>query len=461
MLDRMSISHGVSKRLPTALILLVFPAVLAAPPELLAAPVGFELVAEFGSSGSGPGQFDGAGGVAVDGQGRIIVADSGNNRVQVCQRNGACTAFGGQGVSAGQFNYPLDVAVDSQDRIFVVDSDNDRMQVCTAAGACTVIGSLGSALGRFDAPQAVAVTPDGRMAVADQFNGRVQICTVQGACEAIGQLVQNPNDYQAGELGFTLGVAVDQSGHILVTDHAGGATPARLQLHNGARFVEINNRTHSSGGFEYPFALGIDRFDRLYVRDQTGWNRCDHGGHCELIDLPPGRLAFTSSNEIVVSDAQDNRIRIYRNIPPLQMNPGLNDAWFNPATAGQGFLINVFPKAGIVFMAWFTYDLVRPDESVTASLGEPGHRWVTAQGPFADNRAELDLYVTSGGVFDASNPIPESVMEGRIVLEFSSCNAGSVSYEFESDDAVRGIVPLERIALDNVPLCEALNTELQ
>ncbi len=112
-----------------------------------AAPVAFELVAEFGSTGTAPGQFDSPGGVAIDSLGRIIVADSGNNRVQLCQRDGSCTTFGGPGSSAGQFSYPLDVALDDLDRIFVVDTDNDRMQVCSIMGACTVIGGLGSALG--------------------------------------------------------------------------------------------------------------------------------------------------------------------------------------------------------------------------------------------------------------------------------------------------------------------------
>jgi DNA-binding beta-propeller fold protein YncE len=456
MLDRQRIWRCVYGRLSTTAIPLLLLFNLACPLALQAAPVAFELVAEFGSTGTAPGQFDSPGGVAIDSLGRIIVADSGNNRVQLCQRDGSCTTFGGPGSSAGQFSYPLDVALDDLDRIFVVDTDNDRMQVCSTMGACTVIGGLGSALGRFDAPLSVAVTPDGRMAVADQFNGRVQICTVHGACEAIGRMVTNPGNYQPGELGFTLGVAADRSGHILVTDHAGGDTPARLQLHNGEHFVEIRDKSHSPAGFEYPSALAIDRFDRLYVRDQTGWNRCDHGGHCESLDLPAGQLAFTASNEIVVSDTQGNRVRIYRNTLPLQINPGLNDAWYNPATSGQGFFINVFPDAGIVFMAWFTYDLVRPDESVTAYLGEPGHRWITAQGPFADNRAELEVWVTSGGVFDAAVPAPGRVMEGKIILEFSGCNGGSVSYEFDSDEAPRGIVPIERIVLDNVPLCEAL-----
>lgn len=50
------------------------------------------------------------------------------------------------------------------------------------------------------------------------------------------------------------------------------------------------------------------------------------------------------------------------------INAGLNDDWYNPATSGRGFFITVFPNIGKMFVAWFTYDLERPDLSVTAQL---------------------------------------------------------------------------------------------
>lgn len=42
------------------------------------------------------------------------------------------------------------------------------------------------------------------------------------------------------------------------------------------------------------------------------------------------------------------------------INAGFNDAWFNPATKGQGFLITVFPEIKQIFLAWFTFDTERP-----------------------------------------------------------------------------------------------------
>jgi hypothetical protein len=59
-------------------------------------------------------------------------------------------------------------------------------------------------------------------------------------------------------------------------------------------------------------------------------------------------------------------------------------------------------------------------------------------------------------VFD--NPFPETVTvpDGEMTLEFSTCNSGMLSYDIESVNR-QGLAPIERIALDNVPLCYLLN----
>ena len=138
------------------------------------------------------------------------------------------------------------------------------------------------------------------------------------------------------------------------------------------------------------------------------------------------------------------------------LNPGLNDAWFNPVTDGQGFLINVFPAIGQVFLAWFTYDTERPQDNVTAILGDPGHRWLTAQGEYSGSEALLELWLTSGGIFDAEEPVPDWRQDGDLLLEFDTCNSGTIQYDVASIDR-QGSIPIERITLDNVALCYELN----
>ena len=61
-----------------------------------------------------------------------------------------------------------------------------------------------------------------------------------------------------------------------------------------------------------------------------------------------------------------------------------------------------------------TFDLDRPDETAYGQLGDPGHRWLTAQGPYNDDTAELTLFLTAGGVFDA----------GEVLLRIDPTNYG-------------------------------------
>jgi hypothetical protein len=142
--------------------------------------------------------------------------------------------------------------------------------------------------------------------------------------------------------------------------------------------------------------------------------------------------------------------------PPFKINAGLNDAWFEPATAGQGILNVVFPDIEQVFMAWFTYDTERPPESVTAKLGEPGHRWLTALGPYGGDTAALDIYLTKGGVFDAVEPHPAPAEAiGNMTIQWCDCEKGKLFYNMPSL-GLTGNINLQRIAPDNVALCEAL-----
>jgi hypothetical protein len=418
------------------------------------------LVAEFGVAGSAVGQFDTPGGVAIDNQGQIIVADTFNNRIQICNRSGSCTAFGTRGAEAGQFFSPTDVAVDNQDRIIVVDQGNQRMQVCDHQGNCTLFGGLGRQLGRFDAPSTVAVDSEDRIVIGDQFNGRVQICDAQGICNSIGRLVQDWMNFQPGEFGFVVGVSVDQQDRILVTENIGG--DARKTLQSCSPDCSVIKT------FENPSYIAVDDVNRIYVVEfvEGGGevHRCDHAGLCEVLQMAGGSyygMAFTQANELVVSSPRDHQIRIFATTSTFKINPGLNDGWYNPETDGQGFFITVFPDLGAVSLAWFTYDTQLPAEDATANLGNPGHRWLTAVGPIEGNQVNMEIEMTLGGLFDSDTPVDRTDppgSDGIIILTFTSCNSATIEYDIPSINK-QGIVPIRRVANDNIVRCEALKAD--
>ncbi len=145
---------------------------------------------------------------------------------------------------------------------------------------------------------------------------------------------------------------------------------------------------------------------------------------------------------------------IAANTADFEINPGLNDAWYEPESNGQGFFLTVYPEQESVFLGWFTYDMAFPGQDAIAELGDPCQRWLTAQGPFSGSQAELVLYNAKGGLFDKALPEPELEPIGSILLQFENCESGMVSYEMP-ELGLSGVIPIRRLAPDNVAACEA------
>jgi DNA-binding beta-propeller fold protein YncE len=135
---------------------------------------------KFGSEGSGDGQFRYPRDVTYDhNNNRIIVADTGNHRIQVFDTNGNFLfKFGNFGFDDGQFNYPFGVAYDhNNNRIIVADTFNDRIQVFDTNGNFLFkFGNFGYDDGQFFGPFGVAYDPNNnRIIVADTDNYRIQV----------------------------------------------------------------------------------------------------------------------------------------------------------------------------------------------------------------------------------------------------------------------------------------------
>jgi len=141
---------------------------------------------------------------------------------------------------------------------------------------------------------------------------------------------------------------------------------------------------------------------------------------------------------------------------PVLINVAMSDAWFFPDTAGQGFFIIIWETQKLVFLSWFTYDTERPPDDVTANLGEPGHRWLTALGPYEADTALLDVFLSSGMIFDSPDPPVETEqLEGAsIEIVWTGCNEAVLKYNIPTL-GLSGEIPIERIVQDNVAACEA------
>ncbi|MGI6446046.1 MAG: NHL repeat-containing protein [Candidatus Ozemobacteraceae bacterium] len=84
---------------------------------------------KIGSKGSGNGQLMNPSGIALDSEGNIYVADTGNARIAKFSQDGTFSFFGEFGTGAGQFKSPQRILIDKNDRIYVSDFENNRINV--------------------------------------------------------------------------------------------------------------------------------------------------------------------------------------------------------------------------------------------------------------------------------------------------------------------------------------------
>jgi len=142
------------------------------------------LVATWGSSGHGNGQFWYPSAVATDASGNVYVGDTGNNRIEKFDADGAfLTAWGRSGSRNGPFfglGFASGVATDPSGNVYVADPNNFQIQKFDSNGNfLTAWGSHGSGDGQFahplnQYPFGVATDAVGNVYVADKYNYRIQ-----------------------------------------------------------------------------------------------------------------------------------------------------------------------------------------------------------------------------------------------------------------------------------------------
>lgn len=265
----------------------------------------------FGSSGTMPGQFRSPSSVRIDPFQSLLVADTGNNRIQKLDASGRfMMEFGAPGSSEASLDRPTDCAANGLS-IYVVDSVNERilefdgdgrfLSVCVSSEGLsdrfasfkprniafsqtgyvfvsdadadalvvfsrfwdpiTVVGGFGAGEGRFRQPGGMAPDARGDLFVCDTGNGRLQVLSSTGnflewipVCA--GEPECEPSDVAAGPDGL-LYVADPGSGRVMVLGQDGSA---RCEVHavNGERLVRPCSVAVSQNGLVYVLDGGSD-----------------------------------------------------------------------------------------------------------------------------------------------------------------------------------------------------------
>ena len=125
-----------------------------------------------GGRGAGKGEFDSPTGIAVDPNGNVLVADTGNGRIEKFSPNGIfVTSIGTRGKDHGQLGEPNGIAVDRTGNIYVAEASNHRVQKLASDG--TFIAEWKGPDTGFYGPRRIAVGPDDSLYVVDQGRTRI------------------------------------------------------------------------------------------------------------------------------------------------------------------------------------------------------------------------------------------------------------------------------------------------
>ena len=139
----------------------------------------FNLIKQWGTKGTGNGQFIHPHAIDADSKGNVYVGVLNQPGVQVFDSNGTyLKRWGSPGTGPGQFSIPQEhIAIDKNDYLYIVDgASNPRVQKFFTNGTLVaIIGTKGSGDGQLLKPEHVSIDKHGNLYVVDRGNARIQV----------------------------------------------------------------------------------------------------------------------------------------------------------------------------------------------------------------------------------------------------------------------------------------------
>ena len=227
-----------------------------------------EYLRQFGSEGTGEGQFKGIGGIATDASGDVYVTDYGNNRVEEFSPTGTyLRQFGSAGLGAGQFSAPTGIAVDSSGNVWVLNTHGVLVQKFSATGA--YISGFGSA----------GLVSEG--ARGPRLLGREPVC--DRTAQRAGAGVLEPQAHRLrvfdergsgnGKSQIPSGIASDPTtGNLYVSDV--GSNRVQEFSSAGAFIAAFGSQGSGAGQFSDPKGVAVGSSGTVFIAD-TANNRIE------------------------------------------------------------------------------------------------------------------------------------------------------------------------------------------
>uniref|UniRef100_A0A8C8DNI8 RING-type E3 ubiquitin transferase n=1 Tax=Oryzias sinensis TaxID=183150 RepID=A0A8C8DNI8_9TELE len=221
-------------------------------------PIEDELIYRVGSRGREKGEFTNLQGISASSNGRVVVADSNNQCIQVFSNDGQFKMrFGVRGRSPGQLQRPTGVTVDMNGDIVVADYDNRWVSIFGSDGKFK--NKIGA--GRLMGPKGVAVDKNGHIITVDN-----KACCVF-IFQSNGKLVtkfggRGTTDRQFAGPHF---VAVNNKNEIIVTDFHNHSV--KVYNADGEFLFKFGSHGEGNGQFNAPTGVAVDANGNIIVAD--------------------------------------------------------------------------------------------------------------------------------------------------------------------------------------------------
>ena len=228
-------------------------------------------------------RFDSPNSVIVDGDGNLLVTDSGNGRIRRIGTDAAVTTI------ASGFLGPVGIAMDGNGNLYVADNSNQVINKIATGGVVTILAGAAGIRGntdgtgadaRFHYPRGVAVDGSGNIFVTDGYYGStIRRITSEGVVTTYaGSAVAGSDGSVDGPVGSARfrspnGIAFDVPGNLFVAD-MGNDTVRRITtldvvstIAGTARSQGSADGTGSAALFTLPRGVAVDASGNLFVAD--------------------------------------------------------------------------------------------------------------------------------------------------------------------------------------------------
>ena len=223
----------------------------------------------FGTHGSALGQLNSPRGVAVDGEGNILVADCNNHRIQKFTKHGEfLQAVGSKGSGRLHFVYPKDIVVNPITKmVYVVDAKHHVQVLNSDLTFFKKFGTHGQGRRQFSDPHGIACDSTGKVYVADTGNHRIQVFTSKG--EFI--LMFGHHGDGNGELDYPYSLVVDHRDLVYVSEYNNNRVSVftldglyRARMGGKHFFCNVTDNL-----FTKPRGLAVSESGVMYVSDEN------------------------------------------------------------------------------------------------------------------------------------------------------------------------------------------------